>query len=395
MAGLLDFVNSPAGMGLLSAGFAGLANANRNTPYNNLGRAGLAGLTGYTAASALQEQTLKRQQAEKLKAAIPTLYKPGEDGEMRFDAMEALRLGADPSTLGDYAKVPTLGRAKVARTQEIEGPDGSKQVVQLDEYGNQVGSSLSGYVAPQLVDTGSSKQFVKPTAGQAFAVDLSPSEVLAHQRGQASLQLRAQNNRILQDANDINRQATRTQIVAGADGKNYLIDKGTGEARVATTGDGKVVTSGDAAVDANKRVRDANDAVELIRAARDALPGATGSGIGATVDAAGRYVGVTTESAKRAAQLEALGGALVMKMPRMEGPQSNLDQLLYREMAGKIGDRTVPVEEREAALQTVEQLLGKYATNKPQPQSQPAAPAAYDAEKEARYQAWKRQQGIQ
>ena len=57
----------------------------------------------------------------------------------------------------------------------------------------------------------------------------------------------------------------------------------------------------------------------------------------------------------------------------MEGPQSNLDQLLYREMAGKIGDRTVPVAEREAALQTVEGLLGKYATNKPQAGSQQPA----------------------
>lgn len=391
MAGLLDFVNTPAGIGLLSAGFAGLANANRNTPYNNLGRAGLAGLTGYTAANALQEQTLKRQQAEKIKAAIPTLYTQGDDGAMKFDTMAALKLGVDPKLAAEYAKAPDAGRAEVKRTIDVTGPNGQKQTVQYDAYGRQVGGGIDAYVAPQMVDTGDRKQFVTPTAGQSFAVGLSPAEVLANQRGQASLHLRAQNNRILQDANDINRTATRTQIVAGADGQNYLIDKGTGQARVAATADGQAVKSGDAAVDAAKRVRDANDAVDLIQKARETLPGATGSGVGALADTAGRYVGVTSDSAKRAAQLEALGGALVMKMPRMEGPQSNLDQILYREMAGKIGDRTVPVAEREAALQTVEGLLGKYATNKPAP----AAPPSYDAEKEARYQAWKRQQGGQ
>lgn len=364
--GLLDFIQSPAGMGLLSAGLAYAASANRNTPVNNIGRAGLAGLTGYTAAGALQEQTAKRQQAEAVRQAIPTLYTKGEDGSMKFDTIAAAKMGLDPEMIKGYAEVPNFGRAKVARTQSIAGPDGGKQVVQLDDYGNQVGEGLAGYVAPQLVDTGASKQFVTPTAGQSFQVGLSPAEILANARGNASLRLRSENNRLLQDANDINRMATRTQIVAGADGKQYLVDKGTGEARLATTAEGAPVMSGQAAEDANKRVRDANDSVELIRIARETLPGATGSGIGAAADTTGRFFGVSSDSSQKAAQLEALGGALVMKMPRMEGPQSNLDQLLYREMAGKIGDRTVPIAEREAALKTVEQLLGKYATNRPQ-----------------------------
>ena len=47
MAGLLDFISTPEGQGLLSAAFGGLAGARRGTPLNNLGRAGLAGLGGY------------------------------------------------------------------------------------------------------------------------------------------------------------------------------------------------------------------------------------------------------------------------------------------------------------------------------------------------------------
>lgn len=203
MEGLLEFAKSPMGQGLLAAGFAGLAGANRNTPINNIGRAGLAGITGYSAASALGEQRQKREQAEKVKAAIPTLYTQGEDGSMKFDTMAALRLGIGPKDVIAYGDAMNAGRAKVARTQEIEGPDGGKQVVQLDDYGRQVGSGLSGYVAPQLVDTGDRKQFVKPSAGQAFNVGMSPSERDSSQRGWAGVGIRSEQNDIAREANQI------------------------------------------------------------------------------------------------------------------------------------------------------------------------------------------------
>jgi len=203
MKGLLDFTKSPMGQGLLAAGFAGLAGANRNTPINNIGRAGLAGITGYSAASAFDEQRRKREQAEQVKAAIPTLYTQGDDGSMKFDTMAALKLGIGPKDVIAYGDAMNAGRAKVARTQEVEGPDGGKQVVQLDDYGRQVGSGLSGYVAPQLVDTGDRKQFVKPSAGQAFNVGMSPSERDSSQRGWAGVGIRSEQNDIAREANQI------------------------------------------------------------------------------------------------------------------------------------------------------------------------------------------------
>lgn len=55
--GLLDWVQSPAGIGLLSAVAGGMAGAQRGTPWNNAGRAGIAGLTGYgTAKDQLQKE---------------------------------------------------------------------------------------------------------------------------------------------------------------------------------------------------------------------------------------------------------------------------------------------------------------------------------------------------
>ena len=68
MAGLLDgwgdFIRTPEGQGLLSAAFGGLAGARKGEPINSLGRAGLAGLGGYSGAQDravhLADSTVKR-----------------------------------------------------------------------------------------------------------------------------------------------------------------------------------------------------------------------------------------------------------------------------------------------------------------------------------------------
>lgn len=88
--------------------------------------------------------------------------------------------------------------------------------------------------------------------------------------------------------------------------------------------------------------------------------GPTGSGAGAALDAAGRLVGVSRDAAVKAGQLETLSGWLVANVPRMEGPQSNFDVQVYTTMAGKVGDRTVPVRERLAALDELRKLQNKY-----------------------------------
>lgn len=86
----------------------------------------------------------------------------------------------------------------------------------------------------------------------------------------------------------------------------------------------------------------------------------TGSGVGAVYDFAAGLVGMSPDGAVQAQQLEAVGGALTAKMPRMEGPQSDKDTLLYKQMAAMVGDRTVPVDRRIAALQTVKDIWAKY-----------------------------------
>lgn len=61
MRGLLDFIKTPEGQGLLSAGFGAAAGARPGQPWNTLGRGGLAGLAGYS--NALDRETQEQENA--------------------------------------------------------------------------------------------------------------------------------------------------------------------------------------------------------------------------------------------------------------------------------------------------------------------------------------------
>ncbi|MFV3416141.1 hypothetical protein ACNFH8_28145 [Pseudomonas sp. NY15436] len=397
--GLLDFVQSPMGMGLLSAAFGGLAGARRGAPLNSLGAAGLAGVAGYNAASANALKTQAAQMKMRQMQELPNLYGTDQAGNPTFDWKSAIALGVSPDDIAKYGQAPNAGKTKVARTLEVPGINGTKQTIQLDEFGNRVGDGIDSYVAPQLVDLGGSKQFVTPTAGQGYAVSMSPAELAANARGWAGIENQRQQNAIMQDANNINRQAQRTQIVVGADGKNYLIDKGTGSATPAVTELGAQVMSGPLAEATAKNQQNMQKLGGMIQEARKILPDATSSGLGAIRDTGKRFFGKSSPEAQAAAKLGVIGGNMLMFMPRMEGPQSDRDVENYKAMAGKVSDPTIPVEERMAALDAMQILVDKYSgqTQQPapaQPQPKQAVGTYSDPDKEARYQAWKRQQGM-
>jgi hypothetical protein len=92
---------------------------------------------------------------------------------------------------------------------------------------------------------------------------------------------------------------------------------------------------------------------------------ATSSVIGRGVDIAGSIIGASPKGAAEADQLKVLGGYLVSKMPRMEGPQSNYDVQNYKEMAADIGNPTLPLERRIAALDTLKGIVSKYDQSAP------------------------------
>ncbi len=372
MNGLLDFVKTPAGQGLLAAAFGAAATAGRGGPVNTLGAAGLSGIAGYSAASA---NGLKQQKADMLQRqmqTIPTLYGKGADGGDTFDWKAAAALGLGPEEIAKYAQLPKAGMSKVARTIDVPGADGNKQTMQYDEYGQPVGQAVNSYVAPQLVDTGATKQFAVPTAGQSFNVSMSPAEQAANARGWANVGAKQQQNSILQQTNDINKEGQRTQVVQGADGTFMLIDKGTGMARPATTQAGSQIQGGPIAEAAIKNQKNMGKLGELIQQARQSLPNATASGLGAKRDEAARFFGMTTQNAQAAAKLGTIGGNMMMMMPRMEGPQSDADRRNYEMMAGRVGDPTIPAAERAAAMDAIEEIANRYSGQPPKAAAQPA-----------------------
>lgn len=105
----------------------------------------------------------------------------------------------------------------------------------------------------------------------------------------------------------------------------------------------------------------------------------TQSGVGSLVDTAASWVGATPRGAAEAQRLKAVAGALTAKMPRMEGPQSDRDTVLYREMAAEVGNDKLPIARRLYALQAVKDLWAKYERLNPDAfaggQPAPSAPA--------------------
>lgn len=131
--------------------------------------------------------------------------------------------------------------------------------------------------------------------------------------------------------------------------------------------------------DIAKKGQSANQVQGMLSLADPLIDVATGSGPGAAADKVAGWFGASLDGAKATAQLRVLQASLMTNMPRMEGPQSDADVLLYRQAAGEIGDPSVPRGLKKAALQTIRALQNKYAeraSTLPQPGLPAQAPAA-------------------
>lgn len=87
----------------------------------------------------------------------------------------------------------------------------------------------------------------------------------------------------------------------------------------------------------------------------------TSSLIGKGVDWLGSVVGYAPEGKDEAEALKVVAGQLISKVPRFEGPQSDKDTQLYREMAGKAGDESQPLSSRLAAVRKMRDIYSGYA----------------------------------
>ena len=101
--------------------------------------------------------------------------------------------------------------------------------------------------------------------------------------------------------------------------------------------------------------------LDVAKRAELVLPKASSGIISNLFTMATDAAGIPTDKSAADAQLRVLGGQLTLAQPRMEGPQSNADSILYQQMAASVANPNVPYQTRMKALNTVIELNEKYA----------------------------------
>jgi hypothetical protein len=275
-------------------------------------------------------------------------------GGMMFDAMRA---GLIPPA--EYFKLTQKERPKVKEFKEVRQADGSVKIVGFDEYGKPVDTGQTPFKDQQQVNFGGYLAGRDPITG-AFNkwgdVTMNAAQKDDSARGWANVGIGRENLRLKADENNINRTANRTQLINDPVTGPMLVDKGTGRGSPVVGPNGQTVPG-------EKKVQEQKGAqavLDLLDEADKYISGATGSYGGALLDEGAKVFGKATGGAVNIGRLKAIEGALLSKMPRMEGPQSNYDVMAYRQAVGQIGDPRIPGEIKKAAVDTVRTLQRKY-----------------------------------
>jgi hypothetical protein len=264
--------------------------------------------------------------------AITQGMRDGSIGEAAGSLM--LRtLPKDPAALRSWQVRMAAGLAEPGKMAELLMP-----LIQTNNTG--------GFTTTQSVD----KITGQPTVTGQIRNTQDPNSVAS-----VAATIRGQN---LTDQRARESIAAQRDAAGGVDWKQDTDGNWVGLPKKAVPG-GQVVPA--TASVPGKREAQSGNALGIITEAKRLIGQGTNSYLGAGVDQALRLFGVSTAGADAGAKLKALEGALMMAQPRMEGPQSNMDVLLYRQMAGQIGDPTVPADMKAAALTQIETLHKRYA----------------------------------
>lgn len=300
---------------------------------------------------------------------------PGQQagsGESLYDQMmgEAKRLqgaGFIPQAQAKMKEALSVRPKYAMDARTVMGPDGKPMLIQMADDGT-ARPIQGGYGAAEKLHFGDNGQNlvgmdqytgqVKSSLGRQQTLESAATERSAAAGRAVTVRGQNMTDKRARELTEVTRQGQRTQIINDPMQGPLLIDKGTGQARQAIGADGKPI-QGEAIV---KKEASANSVLPLLGSADKLIESATGSYAGAGWDQGARLFGSAPEGAKSIAQLKVIEGQLMMGQPRMEGPQSNMDVQLYRQMAGQIGDPTVPSDIKKAAISTIRTLTQKYAS---------------------------------
>lgn len=260
-------------------------------------------------------------------------------------------------------------------SQRVLGPNNASIRVMEQEGALPYGVVTSGGRPGAVVDIGGAQAPMQGATGQ-YTIDPSlPPEVQQQIRAAEAAGQQVPSNMALPPRSGPVRVPTSAEKAAASEAgrlsvqQQYLPQELAARTQAALAQEaGKAQVSAQA--DANRlqttRSRDANTALDLLDDAQAILnSGATGSLIGAGADRLAGAFGRSTQGAQATAALQTIAGQLTSKMPRMEGPQSDRDVQLYKQMAGDLANDTLPVQTRLAALEQIRSLNRKYANRPP------------------------------
>jgi hypothetical protein len=370
---------APRDLGILQAALTGLQASGPSrmpTSFGQImGQAGQAGIGAYHQAQqqqlgrAIQMETLRRQQAQL-------------DETKRLHDAQIKRYEADAAKDGEAA-----ARAKAER-EYFARPD----IQEMVRSGNIAGvmAGLPNMSAGALVNYGTLLQGQnKPP--QSRTIRRGDQLVTQEYVGGEWIDI-AQGPAFAKQVPGVHISAPQPPVaIVGDDGKPRYVTRAEAIGKTPWAGSTEaaaVKVGAKSQEEENKRRRNMAGLGDAIQQAEDLLDGVermpdgtvkprnkpTGSGVGTAVDTVAGVFGFSPAGSTEAQRLKAIGGALTSKMPRMEGPQSDKDTQLYKEMAAEVGNSNLPVARRKEALKVVKELWLKYEG----PQTAPGASGAWE-----------------
>jgi hypothetical protein len=109
-----------------------------------------------------------------------------------------------------------------------------------------------------------------------------------------------------------------------------------------------------------EKTKSAKTVVGLLTGVEDLIDQAHGGFFGNVYGGAKAALSMSDAANSADSQLNVIAGALTSQMPKMSGPQSDKDVLLYRQMAGDIGNPNISAEAKKAAVETVRGIQNAY-----------------------------------
>lgn len=321
------------------------------------------GLNGLMAGRQMQQQDLAaKMQQQKLMQQMESrqLLQSTIDQQAKLGKTDPISIGNalistnHPELVNQGLGILKDFRTKVKTTNKVlkDGQEFTQPIFDDGSFGEI--NSLPNPVRPMQVNQGSQISFVDPNSLQsrgAMGVGMNPGQ--AAQLAQSANQFQQSQGLAQQRLQLDKRNMVQPKLVDGAWVYPPTADNPQGS-MVPTD----MYTPPKGSVAAQKS--SAGKVNNLLDEAEKYIGGATGSAVGNLADMATGALGVSLPGAQNIARLKTLEAGLVMGMPRLEGPQSNLDQQLYREAAGQIGNPNVPPQTKKAAIETIRKIQNSY-----------------------------------